>query len=151
MNATIPDLGPRLDALADYFESLTPATLTRLGDFYATDAHFVDTFNNVVGTAAIGRIFADMFEKLDAPRFEVIGRYASTDTPDEAMLLWRLHCRSRQLGGALVIEGSSRLRFDASGKVAIHRDYWDAAGELYARLPLIGAVMRWLARRLAAS
>jgi len=29
----------------------------------------------------------------------------------------------------------------------LHRDYWDAAGELYAKLPLIGAVMRWLRRR----
>jgi len=33
--------------------------------------------------------------------------------------------------------------------VTLHRDYWDAANELYAQLPLIGALMRWLRRQLA--
>jgi steroid delta-isomerase len=49
-----------------------------------------------------------------------------------------------------VIRGASHLRFDADGKVAWHRDYWDAAEELYARLPGIGWLMRALRRRLAA-
>ena len=26
----------------------------------------------------------------------------------------------------------------------MHRDYWDAAEELYEKLPLLGALMRWL-------
>jgi steroid delta-isomerase len=30
-----------------------------------------------------------------------------------------------------------------------HRDYWDAAGELYEQLPVIGSLMRWLKRRIA--
>jgi hypothetical protein len=33
--------------------------------------------------------------------------------------------------------------------VVWHRDYWDAAGELYAKLPLVGPLMRFLARRMA--
>ena len=37
-----------------------------------------------------------------------------------------------------------------AGRVAEHRDYWDAAGELYARLPLIGPPMRLLLRMGAA-
>jgi len=28
-----------------------------------------------------------------------------------------------------------------------HRDYWDAAEELYEKLPVIGALMRWLKKR----
>jgi steroid delta-isomerase len=26
----------------------------------------------------------------------------------------------------------------------VHRDYWDAAEELYEKLPVLGALMRWL-------
>ena len=44
------------------------------------------------------------------------------------------------------MRGASHLRFDASGKVMLHRDYWDAAEELYAKLPLLGAPMRLLQR-----
>ena len=44
------------------------------------------------------------------------------------------------------MRGASHLRFDAAGKVVLHRDYWDAAEELYAKLPLIGPPMRLLRR-----
>ena len=36
------------------------------------------------------------------------------------------------------------------GRITLHRDYWDAAEELYEKLPVIGTLMRWLRRRLAA-
>jgi hypothetical protein len=49
-----------------------------------------------------------------------------------------------------VIRGASHLRFNADSKVVWHRDYWDAAEELYAKLPGIGWLMRALGRRLAA-
>jgi steroid delta-isomerase len=42
------------------------------------------------------------------------------------------------------------VRFDDAGRVAWHRDYWDAAEELYAKLPVVGAVVRMLRRRGAA-
>jgi len=32
----------------------------------------------------------------------------------------------------------------------VHRDYWDAAEELYEHLPLVGSLLRWLKRRIAA-
>jgi hypothetical protein len=39
------------------------------------------------------------------------------------------------------------VRFAADGRVGWHRDYWDAAEELYEKLPLIGSLMRLLRRR----
>ena len=38
---------------------------------------------------------------------------------------------------------------DNAGRVAFHRDYWDAAEELYEKLPGLGGLMRWLKRRAA--
>ena len=42
------------------------------------------------------------------------------------------------------------VTFAANGKVTLHRDYWDAAEELYARLPVLKWLMRALARQAAA-
>jgi steroid Delta-isomerase len=39
--------------------------------------------------------------------------------------------------------------FMTHGKVIRHRDYWDAAEELYARLPVLKWLMRGLARQAA--
>ena len=35
----------------------------------------------------------------------------------------------------------------AQGRILLHRDYWDAAEELYEKIPLVGALMRWLKTR----
>ncbi|NDH57873.1 MAG: nuclear transport factor 2 family protein, partial [Betaproteobacteria bacterium] len=35
------------------------------------------------------------------------------------------------------------------GKIAEHRDYWDAAEELYEKIPLLRWLMRWLRRKIA--
>jgi len=43
--------------------------------------------------------------------------------------------------------GDDNPRFAPDGRIAMHRDYWDAAEELYEKLPLLGSLMRWLRRR----
>ena len=50
----------------------------------------------------------------------------------------------------ITVRGASHLRFATDGRIALHRDYWDAAEELYEKLPLLGALMRWLKRRVNA-
>lgn len=134
-----------LDALVRFYETLTPADVDGFAAFYAEDAHFVDPFNDVHGVEAIKCIFSHMFEQLGAPRFVVVERF---ERGDQAMLIWVLHCR---MGGRdIEIAGASHLRFDDEGRVTAHRDFWDAAGGVYEKLPLMGGMMRWLRRRLAA-
>ncbi len=131
--------------LARFYETLTPAALEGLEQLYAPDARFKDPFNEVAGTAAIRRIFEHMFATTEAPRFEVTD---CIEQGGQAMLGWAFHFALR--GRALTVRGVTHLRFDAEGRVTLHRDYWDAAEELYERLPLIGAPLRWLRRRMSA-
>ena len=130
-----------------FFETLSAAAVADLGTIYAPDAAFRDPFNEVRGLPAIQRVYAGMFEHLIEPRFVVADTVA-----DErgAFLVWNMTYRIRKLQPARVrtIHGSSHLRFDHSGRIAYHRDYWDAAEELYATLPLIGPVIRYLKRKL---
>ena len=131
-------------ALIDWFEQLSPQTIDRIPQFYAADAEFKDPFNEVRGTDAIARIFRHMFTQVDEPRFVIGSRFSGEDG---VMLLWDFHFRARgRRPQAICVRGASHLRFDAAGKVVLHRDYWDAAEELYAKLPLLGAPMRFLQR-----
>jgi len=36
---------------------------------------------------------------------------------------------------------------DSHNLIVVHRDYWDAAEELYEKLPWVGGLMRWLKRK----
>ena len=44
----------------------------------------------------------------------------------------------------------SELHFDEAGTLRAHIDHWDAAGQLYEKLPGIGWLLRRIRRRLAA-
>lgn len=134
-----------IDALARFYESLTPQTLPSIRSFYAGDAYFKDPFNEVVGVERIERIFAHMFEQVDAPRFKVTGCY---DNGDSGVLLWVMNWGEGASGGK--IEGASRVFFDDNGKVVDHRDYWDPAESLYEKVPVLSALMRCIKRRLSA-
>jgi steroid delta-isomerase len=135
----------RVARVVTMFESITPADVSRLAEFYAPDARFKDPFNEVQGVPAIERVFAHMFVALDSPRFVV--RDIVVDG-EQCFLTWDFLFRFKRFSrDEQVVRGGSHLRFDAQGRVALHRDYWDAAEELYEKLPVVGTLMRWLKRQ----
>lgn len=138
------DHGPALLRLVDFYQGLSPQSLLRLADIYAAGADFKDPFNEVRGLAAISGIFEHMFVQVEQPRFVVHTRILQGC---EAFLTWDFEFRMKRLArGVQTVHGATHLRFDALGMVCLHRDYWDAAEELYEKLPLLGGLMRLLKR-----
>ncbi|MBT9486486.1 MAG: nuclear transport factor 2 family protein [Rubrivivax sp.] len=135
----------RAQRVIEVFERLQPADVAQLGRLYTDDAHFKDPFNTVQGLPAIQRIFGHMFVALDGPRFEIIDVLVQGD---QCFLSWDFVFRMKRFRrDEQRIHGSSHLRFAPDGRVAVHRDYWDAAEELYEKLPVVGGLMRWLKKR----
>ena len=131
---------------ARYFEQLQPADIARLDQYYAAAARFKDPFNDVRGVPAIAQIFRHMFDSLDQPRFVITQQLLQGS---DAFLSWDFTFRfkSFQRDQLQRIEGATHLKLDDDGRGTLHRDYWDAAEELYEKLPLVGTLMRWLKAR----
>ena len=137
-----------LDALCEYFERLSANNLGELDTYYATDAWFKDPFHEVTGVDAIRAILRHTFNKLPGARFRVIRRFPGVE--GHAVILWEMDFTMPVTRQPTTIRGATHLTFNADGKVTLHRDYWDAAEELYARLPVLKWLMRALARQAAA-
>ena len=136
---------PRVQRIVERFETLQPADVERMADLYTAEARFKDPFNEVQGVADIQRIFRHMFMALDGPRFVI--RDVLVDG-DQCFLSWDFLFRMRRFRqDEQCIRGGTHLRLAADGRITEHRDYWDAAEELYEKLPAIGSLMRWLKRR----
>jgi hypothetical protein len=133
-----------LDGIVHWFETLTRDSAADVGRYYADEAYFRDPFNEVAGADRIGRVFAHLFDQVEAPRFRVLDRWESGAG---AMLVWDFTFRLR--GRAESIRGATHLRLAPDGRISHHRDYWDAA-ELYGKLPAVGALMRFLRKRVRA-
>jgi hypothetical protein len=132
-------------SLVHFFEHLAPADLPGLATLYAADARFKDPFNEVQGLAAIEGVFAHMFRTLDTPRFVVTGQIVQGH---QAMLTWDFLFSFKGELRTQTVRGATHLQFNEAGLVSLHRDYWDAAEELYEKLPVLGALLRWVKRRV---
>ncbi len=132
--------------LAEFFEKLTPESVAQLPNIYDAQARFKDPFNEVQGLAEIERIFRHMYVALDGPHFVITGQLVDGA---QAFLTWEFRFRFKRFDTQTlqVVRGGSHLVFNDQGLVTLHRDYWDAAEELYEKLPLLGGVMRWLKKQ----
>lgn len=136
---------PRIARIVTMFEQMAPADIPRLGAFYAADARFKDPFNDVRGLPAVQEVFRHMYRSLDEPRFVVRDIVVQGN---QCFLSWDFLFRFKRFSREpQVVHGGSHLRLDAIGLISEHRDYWDAAEELYEKLPGLGVLMRWLKKR----
>ena len=133
-----------LDRIIRSFENLSQENVGTLADLYSANAYFKDPFNEVRGRAAIISIFKHMYKQVDDPRFEI---RQSIHEGDDAFIVWNFNFRIKGNPNQQCIHGSSHLRFANDQKVEYHRDYWDAAEELYEKITVLGSLMRFLKRR----
>ena len=142
-----PSRSPELVRVVRFFETLQRPDIARLGEIYTDDAYFKDPFNDVHGIVNVRRIFDHMFDQVSEPRFVV---HEAVQQDDQAFLTWDFRFRMKRLDTVTLqtIRGATHLRFAADGRVNLHRDYWDAAEELYEKLPVLGGVMRFLKQRV---
>jgi hypothetical protein len=132
--------------LATFFEALSPPSVSQLHTVYDAQARFKDPFNEVQGLPEIERIFRHMYVALDQPHFVVTGQVVDGT---QAFLTWEFRFRFKRFDTTTLqaVRGASHVVFNEQGLVTVHRDYWDAAEELYEKLPVLGGVMRWLKKR----
>ena len=146
MNTSTDPTPAAIAAVVAFYEQLSPDRVHGLAALYAADARFKDPFNDVQGVPAIQSIFRHMFRSLEQPRFHVTGQVAQGH---QCFLTWDFQFRFQRFQSDTLqtVRGATHLVFDDRGLIALHRDYWDAAEELYEKLPIVGGLMRWLKRR----
>lgn len=146
---TIP--AQRVDEILQWFEHLAPADVTQLNQWYTPKARFKDPFKQVQGVPQVQAIFQHMFEALENPRFVITNRIVQGD---QCFVVWDFLFRYKtmQRGVDQHIHGGSHLVFkageDGVWRIDLHRDYWDAAEEMYEKFPVIGSLMRWLKNKV---
>jgi hypothetical protein len=140
-----------VERAAAWFGTLTPVSLEHIGDWYGADARFKDPFQEVQGLAAVRAIYAHMFESLVEPQFLI---RQCIHQGGQTVLVWDFQFGVRWRSKVIpqTIHGATHLTWAHDGlgwRIQDHRDYWDTAEELYEKWPLLGAVLRFLKRRLA--
>ena len=139
-------IGAAVEAWIAFFETLTPESLeTRLGELAAPDIRFRDPFNDVRGVEALRAIFRHMFATTEGSRFTVQDRALSGRV---AYLRWVYTFRPKGSATPWRIEGMSEVHIAEDGRIAAHLDHWDSGTDFYAKLPVIGWIIRRIRRMM---
>lgn len=124
-----------------YYEQLNRENADELIKLVDPQIRFSDPFNDVTGAARVLAIFRGMLRLCRDLRIDVL----HTSNRDDTLLMhWRMSFRSPLLAfnRPQVIEGMSIILIGSDGKIIEHRDYWDAASQIYMRIPLLGLPLR---------
>jgi len=146
-----PDSAAEKEAIARFSQFIAHMQAESIAenarDVYAENAYFNDTIKELVGNEAIGAYLAESLGATEKVEVEVVDVARSGI---DYYYRWVMDIKFRNLndGNWARSEGMSHIRFDAAGRVVLHRDYWDAAGGLFAYMPVIGSVLRWIKGRI---
>lgn len=139
----------RIDALRvrAIFNALGRDSLHLLEELYGDNIEFIDPFHHLRGRVALQGYLAGLYANVREISFDFTGEILSGD---ELVLFWRMTCRHERLrrGAPVCVEGCSRLVFGRDGRIAFHRDYFDAGAMLYEHLPLLGGLVRLVRGRV---
>jgi limonene-1,2-epoxide hydrolase len=136
-----------LAAFKHLYNSIQLDNLDKLDEIYAQEITFVDPFHELKGLESLKTYFRQMYQNLIAIEFD-FGEELFID--GRAFISWDMHLSHPRLnsGKPFTVPGSSFLQFDDRGKITFHRDYFDGADLIYARLPLLGPVIRNIRSRI---
>lgn len=133
------------EAYADYFGSVSPKTAEDILPLVTKDIHFIDPFNDVHGQDKLMKVIHRMFEDVDNPSFTILDLAWSGDL---CFMRWDFDCHQRWLGD-WTVRGMTELQFSNEGLVSAHYDYWDASRHFYRKLPIVGSMIGFVAKKAA--
>lgn len=131
---------------ASFFESINETTpLIEYSKHIELNAKFKDPFHEVEGLQNIFRIFLSMYKKLDEPKFKI---KEVVENKNIAYIKWTFTFKFKKEANTQSFDGVSRVVFNSNDKMILHEDYWDAASNLYEKIPVVSLLMRFLKRKI---
>ena len=114
---------------------------------YAPDVWFNDTLKSLRGVDAVEKYLVDTSHAVESCTVDID---EIAPSPSGVYVRWRMHIRFKKFkaGETQSSIGVTLIRFDKEGRVAYHQDYWDSGSNLFEKVPVLGAGIRAVKRRL---
>lgn len=139
----LPKNSRHLTNLLEWYAHPTTRNIKHVPQHYSRDAFFKDPFTEIYTAAEIQKYYEHTLAKLSDLRFVFEN---IIEEGHQAFVTWTM--TAVFMGREFSIQGTSHLKFDASGLCEYHRDYFDLSEEIYEQLPVLGYLFRGLKRVL---
>ena len=121
-------------AFKEAFENLKDVkNLDDVLSFYDEKCHFKDPFHNIQSKKLIRRLFVNMFQTVNNPRFTDLKMLSDGSI---IVLSWTFVFERKGKNIQSFIKGSSWIQVNEKGYISHHHDYWDSV-ELFQTFKLL--------------
>ena len=143
-----PEETAAVGRFVSFLSDLSTATVkTRVRDVYAPKLYFNDTLKTIRDVDELEKYFLASDDAMASYGLKV---EQVTSTPEGVYVRWRMDIVFRKFhAGELQSSfGITHVRFDKDGRAVYHQDYWDSGSNFYEKIPVLGAAIRAVKRRL---
>ena len=113
---------------------------------YAPDVVFVDPIHRIEGIDALEAYLSVMYSNVHSCQFEY---QKQTLKEGQASIRWVMRFRHKKLGGGKEIEVRGATFVEFHDRIFLHEDFFDVGSMLYEHIPVMGAGVRFLKRRIS--
>lgn len=129
-----------------YFADITEQSIrSQIDAFYAPDVRFNDTLKSLRGREAVKEYFLKIPQHAEFVRSRVLDHSRSGSN---YYVRWILDVRYKGSKETVRTMGMTLLKYDDSGRVVLHQDFWDPAAGFYEHLPALGGAVRWIKSKI---
>ena len=126
-----------------------PSTGATAASLYAEELHFSDALMVTRDKKTV----VDHFRRLgDAGTRVDVEIHQTLQSDSDVYLVWSMQARFTPIRKEVTSDtlGVTHVRFDDTGRVILHQDFWDSGLGFYSHIPVLGAGVRAVGRRFAA-
>jgi hypothetical protein len=122
------------------------AGLEGIDRIYTQDIEFRDPAHAIYGRLALKTYLRSLYGSTTDISFEYLDEQIGENS---ASVMWQMKFSHPRLGGGkpLKVRGMTLIRF--TDRIYYHEDFFDLGAMLYQHVPVLGAVVRHLKRRLS--
>jgi hypothetical protein len=137
-----------IERFKDFYAVFTPENvLAGVRDVYAKDAYLTDALKELNDIEDIEAYMLRLLKSVESCTFEFLDVAVSGG---EYYFRWVSEAKPKTIkkGRTMRLYGMSHIRFDETGKVVFHVDYWDSAGGIFEHIPVLGGLIKLIKRRI---
>lgn len=129
------------------FNELRADNIEILNDFYDKKALFIDPIGEHKGLDAVKDYYRGIYQGVEDIRFE-FSEIISNENHHVAVWKMILVTPNLNSGKPVILHGNSVIKFNESGLVSYHRDYFDMGEFIYQHIPILGSLIKYIKNRL---
>lgn len=115
--------------------------------YYHPDIEFVDPVHKIKGLDNMTAYYQHLYANINSITFKVS---KEVQNENDIFAAWSMTMSHPSVNGGdeFTIEGASHVLLE-DGKIIYHRDYFDLGSMIYERVPVLGALIRYIKGRMS--